>query len=344
MNRPLIVFLAGVLVGAAGGLLAATALRGPDRSGAPSTEVAALKAEKEGLEATLAAERREHERAVERLRELLGTDLTPEAPIDPLETPGGDGGGVGIGPPEAAEAPRPTKDELIAVIRKFGGALQEIILEGGGEEAVAELRELFRRAGPEGVAGLIEDFRSGEIDLGSMTLLAHALAQSGDPAALAALTGVLADPDSGLMAHRLASHGLAFIDDESVVPALLVAAREDPDSGARANAAFGLARRGRPEGMELYAAATDEAFRKGDPAALQYLSGFALLGKTAVPAVRERLDTYKDPQARIVLIELLREQGDQESIPKLRGLVADPAVGRDVREAAEKALRQLEAR
>jgi HEAT repeat protein len=172
-------------------------------------------------------------------------------------------------------------------------------------------------------------------------VLAHAFAQSGDPLALKALEDTLKDPDRGLIDHRVAAHGLAFTDLESVVPTLRQTAKEDPDQGARANAAFGLARRGDSEGMALYAAATDEAFEKRDPAAIQYLSGFALLGKKAVPVMRERLSTYEDKQAKIVLIELLKDQKDVESVPVLRKLAADSETDPDVRKAAEQALTEL---
>ena len=39
-------------------------------------------------------------------------------------------------------------------------------------------------------------------------------------------------------------------------------------AGVRANTAYGLQRRGHERGVELYFAATDAAFGKGDPAAL----------------------------------------------------------------------------
>ena len=127
-----------------------------------------------------------------------------------------------------------------------------------------------------------------------------------------------------------------------MVPILEQVARNDDDRGARANAAFGLARRGHDEGFEIYAKATDEAFEAKDPEALQYLGGFMLLGNDGLPAVRERLTTYTGRQARLVLIEVVRSNKDREAIPALRALVDDPDTDKSVRDNAEKAIKEIE--
>jgi hypothetical protein len=176
-----------------------------------------------------------------------------------------------------AEAPRPTApptgEELLKGVGEFGSALGQVI-QGQGEEAKAKLRELFARGGQAAVDLLVGKFEDPATEIGLRVAIAHALAQSGNEEAIAALKAVLADPaEEDMIKLRLASHGLAFTDAEGVEPALLDAAHRAADTGVRANAAFGLARRRSPEGLALYVKATDEAMANRDPAALQYLGG-----------------------------------------------------------------------
>ncbi len=247
-------------------------------------------------------------------------------------------------PPEAPEAPSdtpPTDEEIMKGVGEFGEALGEII-QGGGEEAKKELRDLLARAGKHGVDLLVKKFEDDATDIGLRVAIAHALAQSGNPDAVASLTKVLANPEAGMLELRLATHGLAFSDAPGTDDALLRVAHQASDTGARANAAFGLARRKNPEGVGLYMKATDEALANRDPTALQYLSGFTLLGDDALPLLRERLLTYTEPQAAITLIEILKARGDQGAVENLRKLAADAGRAESIRRAAEGALKALE--
>jgi hypothetical protein len=238
-----------------------------------------------------------------------------------------------------AQAP-PTDEEIDAELEAFGQAFISI-LQGGGEEAKKRLREFVARGGKPVVDQWLEKFRDEKAGIGPRSVLVHALAQSGHPDALEALKSTLRDPDAGLLAHRLASHGLAFSDAEGLDTILSLTAHKAEDIGARANAAFGLARRGNEEGIPLYMSLTDEAIEKGDPAGLQYLGGVVLLGKKAYPAMRERLLTYKEQQALLLLIEVLKAGGDKDAVPNLEKLAYDSTRPLAVQRSAEAALKVL---
>ncbi len=246
-----------------------------------------------------------------------------------------------VGTPPAPQAP-PTDEEIMKGVGEFGEALGQIF-QGGGEEARKELRDLLARAGKHGVDLLVEKFEDDATDIGLRVAIAHALAQSGNPDAVASLTKILANPEAGMLELRLATHGLAFSDAAGTDEALLRVAHQAADTGARANAAFGLARRKNPEGVGLYMKATDEALANRDPTALAYLGGFTLLGDEALPMLRERLLTYTEPQAAITLIEILKGRGDKGAIENLRKLAGDAGRPESIRRSAEGALKVLEA-
>jgi hypothetical protein len=228
-------------------------------------------------------------------------------------------------------------------VETFGASLQAVIL-GDGEDAKKALRDLFARASDEQVALVVSKFEDDATAIEMRAVLAHALVQSGRPEAVAALTGVLGDPEAGMIELRLATHGLAFSDAEGIDDSLLAVAHKAADTGARANAAFGLARRKHPEGVGLYARATDEAFANRDPVALQYLSGFYLLGDAGLPPMRERLLTYTEPQSVVTIIEILKAKGDMGAIDNLRRLAADEGKPESIRKAADGALKALGAK
>ncbi|MFI5401684.1 MAG: HEAT repeat domain-containing protein [Planctomycetota bacterium] len=299
---------------------------------APSREdpaLAVLRAENDRLREEVRIERMRLDRiqnldspAAEKTAKLQ-RELAPEPPEAPADTP-------------------PTDDEIMKAVGVFGAELGEI-MQGRGEEAKQKLRDVFARGGEHAVDLLVEKFEDDATDIGLRVAIAHALAQSGNPDAIASLTKVLANPAAGMLELRLATHGLAFSDAPGTDDALLRVAHQAADTGARANAAFGLARRKNPEGVGLYMKATDEALANRDPTALQYLGGFTLLGDEALPLLRERLLTYTEPQAAITLIEILKSRGDKGSIENLRKLAGDAGRPESIRRSAEGALKVLEA-
>ena len=306
---------------------------------APSRDSAALaelRAENERLRNAAATEKTRANQMEDQLHQMLKqfdkqtAELVRELRRPPGET---EVPSVPLGPP--------TDEEVMQAVGDFGDALGQI-LQGGGEEAKQNIRDLFARGGKPAVDLLVAKFEDDATDIGLRVAIAHALAQSGDQGAIASLTAVLADPEAGMLELRLASHGLAFTDAPGIDDSLLRVAHQAADTGARANAAFGLARRKNPEGIGLYLKATDEAMANRDPAALQYLGGFMLLGDDALPPLRERLLTYTEPQAAITLIEILKARGDKGAIENLRKLAADEGRPESTRKAAEGAIKAIE--
>ncbi|MHC4550589.1 MAG: hypothetical protein ACYTEZ_17640 [Planctomycetota bacterium] len=333
--------LAWLATGLAGGVLATLGVRAaieePEpspRSAAPDrTEVprlAALERDNTALAARVAALERHN-------AELTAQVAEQQDQIEAAEE---------CGPeemPEATppEAPAPlTAKEVQAELDAFGQALVQII-QGGGQEAIQRLRAFLAREGEPVIRQMIDGFADDATEIGRRVVLAHALAQSGHPVAIKALENTLYDPEAGMLLHRFASHGLAFSDADGIDTVLSVTAHKNADLGARANAAFGLARRGVDEGLPLYMDLTDQAIEKGDPAALQYLGGVTLLGKEAYPAMRERLLVYKEPQALLLLIEVLKARGDKGAVPNLEKLAYDASRPVAVQRAAAGALKVL---
>ena len=337
MGEKLLSVLAGVVIGV-GGMLLVMFGGSEEPAKTEDLEVSKLRQENEAYVQKLESARTalseakgELAGARTRISELeqgtasVASAAVPEEPVlVPAEKP--------TGPP--------TEEEMEAELRRYGSSIGAVI-QGGGEEAKKRLREFFERVTDEQVQALFEKFDS-SADLGAKFGIAHALAQSGRPEVVEALAQIVQDPESGFLEHRVVAHGMAFSDDDAVVPILNDVARNDSDRGARANAAFGLARRGDDEGISLYTKATDEAFEAKDPEALNYLGGFMLLGKDGLPAVRERLGTYTSRQARLILIEVVRSNKDREAIPALRALVDDPDTDKSVRDNAEKAIKEIE--
>jgi hypothetical protein len=286
------------------------------------------------LEADLAESRSQLAAAATANEQLAQTLQQAKRPIaDP---------GTSVPPDPATPRPPPTDDEILAQVGSFGEALGDVIRGGlAADRARDELRAMLGRAGKRGIDVLVAKFGDDATDIGQRLAIAHALAQSGSPDAIMALKAVLADPEAGMIELRLATHGLALSDAEGIEDALTETAHRAADTGARANAALGLARRKIAEGVTLYAKATDEAMANRDPVALQYLGGFMLLGDEALPPLRERLLTYTEPQAVITVIELLRGRGDKGAIENLEKLAADAGRPASVRKAAEGALKVL---
>jgi hypothetical protein len=246
-----------------------------------------------------------------------------------------------VAEPEPEPAPF-TEEDLRKELGTFGRGIGHLLVNDEEAAGVRErLRDALRRAGPEGIARLLTRLEDEAEPLGARFVLAHALAQSGDPVAIEALENHLRDADSGMLLHRFASHALAFCDAEGMEVFLSEIANTAEDRGVRANTGFGLARRGSDEGLRVYLAAADEAFETGDPSAIQYLGGLGILGEPGFPAIRERLLTYESKEALVLLIHFAKEQGDRGALPALERLAYDAARPESVQKAAQGAIKAL---
>ncbi|MEM8884528.1 MAG: HEAT repeat domain-containing protein [Planctomycetota bacterium] len=242
---------------------------------------------------------------------------------------------------EPTETGGPVTDkELEAGLQAFAMKLQSIIM-GQGDEARDALRALLKRAGPEGLAKVRAEFQDDSAGFQRRIIAAHALGQNGDEESIRLLIETLQNPESDMIDHRLASHALAFTDDPNAVDPLTQTARQSDDPGARANAAFGLIRREIDEGYDLYAKATDLSLEKGQPEAMQFLQSMFIMDDKILPYARERLTTYKNETAVIVLLELVKQKKDKGAIPQLRKLAYDANQPKSVQNAAKGILKSF---
>ncbi|MHC5032481.1 MAG: hypothetical protein ACYTGU_16660 [Planctomycetota bacterium] len=281
--------------------------------------------------------------------------VAPAAPAQPVasreegrpEQPEEDGSAAAAAPvkeePEPFVLDRPVTDEEIKKgIATFAQSLTSLIYgDEKGAAAAEELRDLLALATPEQMKKLIETFGDDTENMQSRVVLAHVLAQSEHPDALATLEDAVRDPEAGLMVQRFAAHGLAFSDAEGLDTFMLDMAHNHEERGVRANLSFGLQRRGVDEGVPLYFAAMDEALEQGDPSAIQYVGGLALIDERANEGIRERLGRYEGAQALLVLIHVVQRRGDMDAIPALEKLAFDASRPISVQKAAQGALEKM---
>jgi len=344
--KPTSSHLLTLLVGVACGTLAATLFQGSGSSTPPARKAASSRDSGNTAPALSATRLAQVEKAQEenaRLRELLAEkdrllDQAKET-IRKLEECGPT---ATTGPEKAPQTDHPpTAKEVQAAIDGFAGKLQALWLGKGGEEELTRLRAVLKRGGEQLRAKLVTEFQSPKTELQRVVVLAHVLAQSGDPVAITALENTLRDPDAGDIRQRFAAHALAFSPAEGLEPLLTQVAHDAKDLGARANAAWGLVRRKVPESVALYGSITDRAFEQGDPAAIMYLQGFMLMGEQGHAAVKERLRTYQGLQAKVALITIARRTNNKSAIPELEQLAYDAGQPKSVQDAARGALEAL---
>jgi len=335
MPKAIALFVVGMLVGGGAWALLGPAGRSPPEratSRAPGVADQPTAREKELLAqvetlTTANEELRDRSRDLQaKVEELSRAAVEPEAGAQP-----------------AADAPAegmPSDEEVDTALRRYLAAMPAMAM-GETPQAVVELRELLARGGPKLIAKLQEQFSDDSGDLQMRVAAAHALAQSCDPKAIGFLEDTLKDPNVGFFLHRFASHALAFSPAEGLESTLTVVARTNADAGARANAAFGLARRGTDEGIAIYLEECDAAVERKDALAIGYLSGFRLVPEKALPEVRKRLLTYKDPQMVLIMIEMLRSRSDAGAVPTLEKLAYDSTQPIEVQKAAQGAIKAL---
>jgi hypothetical protein len=337
MENKAVVLLVGAVIGAFAGILVWTKVKADEATAHAVRQSADME-----TQSRLELLEQENAELKSRLGDQLDTIEQLSKQIDQLGRPSvGDAADT---PTKASAKPGEglpplTDEELEAGLKEFGGQLQSVIL-GRGDKAVEELQALLKRA-PQWRALVEAEFTNSTGNIQRRLVAAHILAQSGDPEAFKTLEGILRDPDRDMLEHRFTAHALAFTNGQDAVPLLTDIARNGKEPGARANAAFGLARRDIDEGFELYMQATDDAFAASQPEALQYLGGLRLLGEKANPYVRERLLTYKDETALIMLIEVVKSSKDKQALEQLNKLAYDASRPKSVQNAAQGAINVL---
>lgn len=160
-------------------------------------------------------------------------------------------------------------------------------------------------------------------------------------AALAAAIPVLAEAlrmDSDELVRRMASHALALIGTEAAEGALRTAVTGDADWGVRVNAAYGLGKMKREDGVRelersYLSSETPTEYR------LAILGGLAdVAAPSSVPIFQRILQDTKDAGYLLLAVMGLEKVRDPASRPDLERLAANEAMSKSIREAARKAL------
>jgi len=140
-----------------------------------------------------------------------------------------------------------------------------------------------------------------------------------DPAAIPALA-VAIENDTDTLVRRMASHAVAFIEDESGIP-ILQKALGDPEIGVRINSAFGLAKIKAPGGLEAYQAIYD------DPTTDSFMKTAILGGYTlfrdpaAVPFLDRVYSESEELRTKLVVVMALGNTPGDESAQLLEKII-----------------------
>ena len=158
----------------------------------------------------------------------------------------------------------------------------------------------------------------------------------GDPAAVDALAFALKG-DGDDMVRRMASHALAVMKSPSAESPLRAATADDTDWGVRVNSAYGLAKLGRDDGLQILQKAYESTETPAEYR-LAILGGLAdVAAPSTAPLFRRILSDTKDASYLLVSIGALEKMKDGESIPALER-VAGSTHPDMVKQAATKAI------
>ncbi len=226
-----------------------------------------------------------------------------------------------------------------AVLAEFH-ALASHGLGALGRLADGKLVARFRALGDTGLELLTTLLRDAETSE-SRVLAAAILEKLGDRHAIPALDQALNDED--VLVRRMASHALATLDDDGAIAALERAMYDDRDWGVRANAAYGLARLGRQQGIDALRRFYEDA--SIDPASkLAVLGGMAEVGEIGYADIFRPLltDEHAELTYRLLALHWAARARDAQTRDAIEQMVRDPRTPPSLREAARRALAVIE--
>jgi len=161
----------------------------------------------------------------------------------------------------------------------------------------------------------------------------------GDPAAVDALAFALKG-DGDDMVRRMASHALAVMKAPPAEAPLRAATADDTDWGVRVNSAYGLAKLGKDDGLQILQKAYESTETPAEYR-LAILGGLAdVAAPSTAPLFRRILSDTKDASYLLVSIGALEKMKDGESIPALER-VAGSTHPDMVKQAATKAIESI---
>ncbi len=231
-------------------------------------------------------------------------------------------------PPADPEKKRPDLKELLARLSKP---------DLKGDEFMAIVAAV-KAAGKEGLELVIEKLLKGA-SAQERVMAGALLEQLADPAALPALHQSLTQ-DKDLVVRRMAAHALAVIGTDGA-EAGLRDGMADKDWGVRVNSAYGLAKLGKPDGLD----ALTQAYASDKTPAeyrLAILGGLAdVASPSSAPLFRKILTDTEDESYLLTAIHGLQKMKDTQSIAELQK-IAQGAESEMVREAAQKAIEAIQ--
>ena len=229
----------------------------------------------------------------------------------------------------AAEAPAaPEIKDLFAKLAEQG-------LAAFSSPKMKELIDAVKAAGKPGLDFLANVLRTSK-SATERFMAAAVLEGVGDPGAVDALAFALKG-DGDDMVRRMASHALAVMKAPSAEAPLRAATTDDSDWGVRVNSAYGLAKLGKDDGLQILQKAYESAETPAEYR-LAILGGLAdVAAPSTAPLFRRILADTKDVSYLLVSIGALEKMKDAESIPALER-VAGSSQPDMVKQAASKAI------
>jgi HEAT repeat protein len=304
--------LSGLILGVVATAIAAVAMRPrSDPAPAPSASLATPAL----LEAS-AALREENRVLKERMAELEKAKAPAPAPEKKDEKPAAE-------PPAAPE------------IKDLFAKLAEQGLAAFSSPKMKELVDAVKAAGKPGLDFMANVLRT-STSATERFMAAAVLEGAGDPAAVDALAFALKG-DGDDMVRRMASHALAVMKAPPAEAPLRAATTDDADWGVRVNSAYGLAKLGKDDGLQILQKAYESAETPAEYR-LAILGGLAdVAAPSTAPLFRRILADTKDMSYLLVSIGALEKMKDAESIPALER-VAGSTQPDMVKQAATKAI------
>jgi HEAT repeat protein len=239
--------------------------------------------------------------------------------------------------PKAA-APTPDKKEEAPAspeIKDLFAKLAEQGLAAFSSPKMKELVDAVKAAGKPGLDFLADVLRTSK-SATERFMAAAVLEGVGDPAAVDALAFALKG-DGDDMVRRMASHALAVMKAPPAEAPLRAATTEDTDWGVRVNSAYGLAKLGKDDGLQILRKAYESAETPAEYR-LAILGGLAdVAAPSTAPLFRRILADTKDASYLLVSISALEKMKDVEAIPALERVAASTQPDM-VKQAATKAI------
>jgi HEAT repeat protein len=244
-------------------------------------------------------------------------------------------------PKAAAPAPekkdeKPAADPAAAPeIKDLFAKLAEQGLAAFSSPKMKELIEAVKAAGKPALDFLANVLRTSK-SATERFMAAAVLEGVADPAAVDTLAFAL-QGDGDDMVRRMASHALAVMKTPGAEAPLRAATVDDADWGVRVNSAYGLAKLGREDGLQLLRKAYESPETPAEYR-LPILGGLAdVAAPSTAPLFRRILADTKDASYLLISIGALEKMKDAESIPALER-VAGSTHPDMVKQAAAKAI------